>query len=310
VLYTLTGIITLICILFAVRFSRQISIPIHELVVRAAKVSKGDLNIDKVEIRTNYELNTLVDSFNYMIIQIKRLISSIEEKAQVENRLKEQEIKNLEISNLLNESEIKFLQSQINPHFLFNTINTIIALTDVGNTSQIREMLESMARILRYNLKKLDMLVTLGDEYRVVKDFIYIQKMRFGDRIKYEMKIDKSVLSYKVPSMILQPFVENAFIHGIERSEQGGEVAVKAWCEEDKLCIRISDTGRGMSEEQITKLLEKPDNGDNSSLGGYAIYNVNERLKLIYGDAFTLKIDSLEGIGTKVDITIPCGQDG
>lgn len=302
-IYILTVFITMVCILFAISFARQISIPVHQLVLRARKVAEGNLDIDEIKIKTNYELNSLIDSFNYMFVQIKRLINDIENKAQIENKLKEQEIKNLEISNLLNESELKLLQSQINPHFLFNTMNTIIALAQFEKAKQTKKMLESMAEILRYNLKKIDMAVTLGDEYETIKNYVYIQQMRFGEKITYILNIDESALDFKVPSMILQPFIENSTIHGLEPKEGKGMLTLSITDMTDCILITIKDNGVGIPEEKLKLIVDRENNSSDGSSTGIGMKNVMRRLELKYGKNI-VEIKSKPGSGTEVRIRL------
>lgn len=305
VIYILVIFITISCVLFAINFSRHISIPIHKLVLMARKVAQGDLDIDRLEIKTNYELNSLIDSFNNMVVRLKKLIRDIEEKAFVENKLKEQEIKNLEISNLLNESELKFLQSQINPHFMFNTMNTIMSLAKIEGARQTVDMLKSMSEILRYNLKKIDVTVTLFDEIEMIKNYIYIQKMRFGGKIEYVLSIDESALDVKVPSMILQPFVENSIIHGLEPKVGKGVLEVCVIDGEELVTIKIKDNGVGMSDERLGSIMENksksiPDGDSRASIG---VANVLRRLELKYGRNVA-EMSSTEGVGTEVTLRI------
>ena len=282
-MYVLTGITTLMCLVFAFKFSTQISVPIHQLVLRLQRVSRGELNVEAVSIKTDDEINVLIDSFNHMIVQIRKLIEKIKEKANVEKQLKEQEIKNLEISNLLNQSELNFLQSQINPHFLFNTMNSIAVLAEIEEAPQTKLMLESMASMLRYNLKKLNENVTLEEECEIVRNYLYIQRTRFGNRIECKMNIDESILKYKVPSMILQPFVENAIIHGLEPKEGNGVLEVGISDQNEHIEITIADNGIGMSGEKLINLINNGNESDINSKSGIGVSNVVRRLQITYG---------------------------
>lgn len=300
IMYVLTAFITLLCIGFAVRFTREISMPIHQLVLRLQRVAQGDLEITPASLKTNDEINVLIESFNFMIIEIKSLIEKIKEKANVERKLKEQEIKNLEISNLLKQSELNFLQSQINPHFLFNTMNSIAALADIEEAVQTKKMLESMSFILRYNLKKLNENVTLGEEVEIIRNYLYIQSIRFGNRIEYILDIDESILNYKVPSMILQPFVENAIIHGLEPKEGKGILELGIYDKGENIVVVIKDDGLGITQEKLESILEYRDSGvKENSRSGIGINNVIRRLEIKYGGN-VVEIDSRIGVGTEV----------
>jgi two-component system sensor histidine kinase YesM len=271
---------------------KRIVKPLRALLDSMHKFKNGDFD-QRVDFEARDEMGELTEHYNSMVQNIKELIET-----NYTSKIRE------------HKSELMALQAQINPHFLYNTLDLIFWKAQEDGSQSAAKMIYALSRIFRLSLNRGQGLTTLKCEAELLEHYLEIQKERFSGKLKVTLDITPEAAECRLPKLILQPFVENAIIHGIERSEQGGEVAVKAHCEEGKLLIGISDTGRGMSEEQIKRLLEEPDNRDNSSLGGYAIYNVNERLKLIYGDAFTLKIDSLEGIGTKVDITIPCEQDG
>jgi len=299
-IYVLMVFITLLCIVFAFRFSRTISMPIHQLVLRLEKVAQGELNVEQVALKSNDEVGILVDSFNFMLTQIKNLIDTIKVKADVEKKLQEQEIKNLEISNLLNQSELQFLQSQINPHFLFNTMNTIAVLADIEDAPKTKMLLESMSDILRYNLKSLDETVLLSEEYEIAKNYLYIQKARFDSKIEYILDIDEGALSYKVPSMILQPFIENAIIHGLEPKEGKGvlELIIRETPYDIQIIIR--DNGVGISQERLAEILNyKEKSQQKSSRYGIGISNVMRRLELKYGKN-VVDIYSKLGKGTEV----------
>lgn len=271
---------------------RGIVKPIRELLDSMHKFKNGDFN-QRVDCEAKDEMGELTQHYNSMVQNIKELIDT-----NYTSKIRE------------HQSELMALQAQINPHFLYNTLDSIFWKAQEDGSKAAAKMIYALSRIFRLSLNRGQGLTTLRCEAELLEHYLEIQKERFSGKLRVTLDITPEAAECKLPKLILQPFVENAIIHGIERSEQGGEVTVRAWREAEKLCISISDTGEGMSEEQIQKLLEKLDNGDNSSLGGYAIYNVNERLKLIYGETFTLKISSIQGIGTKVDITIPCENGG
>jgi two-component system, sensor histidine kinase YesM len=301
-IYILTVFITMLCLVFAFLFSRQISIPIHQLVLRLKKVAKGDLEVEKLSLSTNEEINVLIESFNYMISQIKLLIGRIKEKANVETQLKEQEIKNLEMANLLNQSELNFLQSQINPHFLFNTLNSITTLAEIEEASQTRMMIESMSNILQYNLRKLNERVSLKEELDIICNYLYIQRTRHGNRIEHKIDIDEQLLNYKIPSMIIQPFVENSIMHGLEPKEGKGLLELAIHDKGEIIEIEINDNGVGMSQEMLDKINNK--NIAQDSKKGIGVINVVRRLEIYYGQN-VIKFESEMGKGTSIRMLLP-----
>lgn len=256
-IYLLTALIMMACIMVAYRFSRGISHPIHQLVLRLQKVAKGEFDSGSLDLKTNDEINVLIKSFNFMNAKIKEQIEEIKAKADLEKELKEEQIKNLEMINLLNQSELLFLQSQINPHFLYNTMNTITSLATIENADRTKKMIECLSDMLKYNVKKINENVTLMEEYEIIQDYLYIQQARFGSRIEYRLSCDKSAMDYYVPSMILQPFVENAIIHGLEPKEEQGLLEVKIVGCSDSIFVQIRDNGVGMERGEAPELVSR-----------------------------------------------------
>lgn len=301
--YILNTLIITLCIFLAIRFSRYISYPIHQLAYRLQRVARGDLQVETMDIHTNDEINIVIESFNYMITKIKALIEEINAKADLEKELHEQQIKNLEMATLLNQSELKFLQSQINPHFLFNTMNSISALALMEGADETKRMIENLSAILKYNLKKTNEQVTLEEECKIIESYLYIQQARFGNRIKVILDIDKDVKDYLIPSMILQPLVENAIRHGLEPMEEEGclELSIKDMC--TKIVIMIRDNGIGMSEEHLAGILSNI-NKHSDTNANIGISNVIRRLELMFGRN-VVEIRSAVGKGTEVFIMLP-----
>jgi len=301
--YLMTGLITALCILIAIRFSREISVPIHDLVLRLKKVGQGDLHVEAMDLKNNDEVNFLIKSFNTMVSDIRHMIDAMREKATVEQKLREQEIKYLEMSNLLNQSELKFLQSQINPHFLFNTMNSIEVLAEIEQAHQTHHMLKSLSGIIRHSLKNISGSVTLQEEYEIVKNYLYIQGVRFGNRFTYHFVVDSEVLCHRVPSMILQPFIENAIIHGLEPKEGKGTLKLLIKDEGDYIGITIDDDGVGFSMEQLLQMKRQPERFIKDTRDGIGIYNVVRRLEIEYGQN-VVDIQSTEGEGTRIAIRL------
>ncbi|RCX17997.1 histidine kinase/DNA gyrase B/HSP90-like ATPase [Anaerobacterium chartisolvens] len=304
VIYVLTALITVICIIIAVRFSREISQPIHQLVLSLAKVAKGEFEVEKINIKTDDEIDVLIESFVLMTAKIKGLIEEIKAKADIEKELSEEQIKNLEMSNLLNQAELKFLQSQINPHFLYNTLNSISAWALIEGAEQTMKMIGCISEILKYYLKKINENVTLNEEFKIIENYVYLQKARFGDRIKFELHYDEGVMGHCVPSMILQPFVENAIIHGLEPLEEKGRLNVRIIDMESDILMKVEDNGIGIKEEILSQFFEKEKSMPSPSERGIGVVNVIRRLELKYGRN-VVEIKSSKDKGTEVNIRLP-----
>lgn len=296
-------------IFLAIFFTYRITKPLIDLSHLAVRVSKGDFDVRPLSIKTNDEINILAEAFNKMVVSIKNYIGEIKNQAEVEKKLKEQEMQNLKMRNILKEAELKALQSQINPHFLFNTLNTAAQLAMMEGADKSSEFIENVANLFRYNLKKLGTTVTLQDEINNVKTYMYILKTRFGDRVDFKVDVDEGVLDVEMPCTIIQPVVENAFIHGLEDTEKGGFIKLTVKKDNDKVLIEVIDNGIGMSEEKVRAILSA-DNEDLSKrhVTGIGMHNIINRLRLFYNTSAiedVIEIDSKIGEGTKVTLKIP-----
>ncbi|MFZ5968490.1 MAG: sensor histidine kinase [Bacillota bacterium] len=301
-------------IFLAILFTYRLTRPIINLSHAAERISEGDFDIEPVLIETDDEINVLAKAFNKMVVNIRSYIDEIKKQAEVENRLKEQEMQNLKMKSLLKDAELKSLQSQINPHFLFNTLNAASQLSMMEGADKTSEFIENIAELFRYNLKKIDQAVTLGEEIKYVKNYMYILKTRFGNRIEFYTDIDENVLDVKMPCTIIQPIVENAFIHGLEDLEKNGEIHLNVKAFHDKIHIDIIDNGVGMDEKSVHGILMPGNDEDTSNrhVSGIGMHNVIDRLRLFYNVTEiqdVIKIESKVGFGTKVTLIIPKGED-
>lgn len=285
-------------------FSNNIARPIKSLSRKAERIASGDLDVDEVIVRSNDEISILANSFNKMSNNIRTLIRQIVEKADVEKKLKEEEMKNLQVSNALRETELKVLQSQINPHFLFNTLNTIARMSMLENAETTLKLIESTSELLRYNLGKIKQgTVTLRDEIENVKEYVFIQQIRFSDRITFEFDIDESVLDIPVPYLLLQPLVENAIIHGIEPMEEKGRLTLSVLREKNRVLIEVKDNGIGIDPDKLDGVFE---NGNSARIG---LQNVKKRLEYYFNEDNLINIRSNKGQGTVVTIRIPAKSE-
>ena len=204
----------------------------------------------------------------------------------------------------LKDAQLKYLQSQINPHFLFNTLNAGAQLAMMEGADRTVEYIRNMADFFRYNVKKNSETVKLSEEIELVDSYMYILNVRFAGEIIFEKDIDESLLDVTVPSMIIQPLVENSIKYGIKDVEPGeGKITLSVYREDDNCCIRVSDNGVGTDEDIIEKIMsneKKP-----SETRGVGITNVMERLDLYYNHKDVFEIKSKKNEGTQVTIKIP-----
>ncbi|NAP00263.1 HAMP domain-containing protein, partial [Halomonas sp. MG34] len=274
-------------------FSKGITRPIAHLSHAARDVAKGKLTGEPVHVESNDELKVLGDAFNNMRSNIHGLVEEIKDQS--------------ELDRLVKDMELKHLQSQINPHFLFNTLNTVSKLAYLEDAKSTSKLIDSIATLLRHSLGQLDKQVALKDEVAVVRDYFHIQKVRFSERIAFKTVIDESCLDIRIPSLTLQPLVENAFIHGIETMEEGGTISLSVYQADPEVIVEVTDDGVGMIQEQIRDLTEEME-AEKEHVGhstGIGLANVIRRLQLYYQKKDVVEILSTPREGTTIRLKLP-----
>jgi len=287
----------LLALLTAVLFSRGLTHPLRRLSKAAKEVSEGNFEGPPIKVKTNDEVKVLSDSFEHMRENIKQLIEEIKEKS--------------ELDQLLKELELKHLQNQINPHFLFNTLNTISRMAYLEDANVTSRLIQSVSTLLRSSLGDINKSVTLKEEVNVVREYFYIQKTRFAERITFKTNIDEGCLDTKIPALTLQPLVENSFIHGVEKLEEGGIISLNIYCDDDQVIVEVEDNGKGMDEETKKRIfsrdqidLHEQHSGHSTGIG---LQNVIKRLELVYKKQDILEIDSEINRGTTIRMRLPRG---
>lgn len=308
--FTYSGILIFLIGLFSILlvrwFTDGVTKPIKQLTEVVSNFSKGDEKLQAIPITSNDEVRILSSAFNEMIFRINRQIEELVEKNRLERMLTEQEVENLKIKNMLKESELRVLQSRINPHFLFNSLNIISQMSYLEGAEQTTSLLESMADFLRYNLDKFNKVVTIEDEMGNVKDYCTIQYKRFGDRIRFLILDDEEANLAQIPCLILQPLVENAVIHGVGSYTERGHIDVCVKRQESRVILSVADNGVGINSEKLkvirTMTMEEgiPDEQE-----GIGLRNVIARLKLFYQSDVTIEVRSAKSMGTEIRIDLP-----
>lgn len=287
------GLISIIIIILVSFFiAKRITIPIRN-VSRAMKKFENLQWPVVIEPKSHDEMKTLVSGFNKMVVSIKNLTSEIEKETE--------ERKKVELDSL--KFQLELLQSQINPHFIHNTLNSMQYLALKDGALDVREMIQSLNLLLRASMSVGMEIVPLQQELKYLDGYINIQKNRFEDRFQFRKDINGDIDEVKVPKLILQPLVENALYHGILPKEVKGSITVDITVDESVL-FRIIDNGVGIDEDKLKNIYK----GNKTKKGGYnhiGLNNVNERLKLYYGNDCTLDISSEIGVGTCVMFRIP-----
>ncbi|ADQ41872.1 signal transduction histidine kinase, LytS [Caldicellulosiruptor acetigenus I77R1B] len=293
---------TLFASLLSIVFSSTFTTPIINLSKVANKIAHGNLEVQLPSYSANDEVAILYNSFSNMISNIKEMVKKLEEKADLERMYAQQKIEAIKYKQALQEAELKNLQAQINPHFLFNTLNTILQIAMFENAKQTYEILLRTSNYLRYVVHNINRVVKLQEEIDNVKNYMYIYSMRFGDRIRLEIEIEEELKDLLVPCMILQPLVENAIIHGFKEKECG-EIKVNAKKIQDQAVIEVVDNGQGIDIETIENL--KNSSFEKNKTTGIGLSNIAKRLSFFYNIQNPLSIEANPQGGTKVTIKVP-----
>ncbi|KMK75175.1 sensor histidine kinase [Alkalihalobacillus pseudalcaliphilus] len=285
-------------LLISYLLSSSITKPVQKLTKAANDLSNGIFDT-RIEVETKDEMAFLAKTFERMRVNINNLFHEIKEKASLESELQENRI-------LLKESQFRSLQSQIQPHFLFNTLNIMSKKAYLEGAEETSDLLVSVAGLLRYNLKQIDRAVTIREEIGVIEQYMHIQKTRFKERLRLETEIDPSCFNKSIPVLTLQPIIENAVIHAIEPNEEGGTIWLRVFRSAEEIFIEIEDNGPGMSESTIKQIMNEeitPSIGHSTGIG---FMNVVKRLRLFYGYRDVIDIESHCRRGTVIRLKVGC----
>ena len=290
-IYVLTAVILVIVALLFSRFmARSITLPIQKLRDSMKKVQEGDFSVSDVVVDSDNEIGSLTKSFDVMTHRIQELM---------EQNVHEQEEKR--------KSELKALQSQINPHFLYNTLDSIIWMAEGRKYEEVVLMTASLARLLRQSISNEDEVVPIANEVEYAKGYLTIQKMRYKDKLEFQIDVDPSILHIPLIKLVLQPIIENAIYHGLKYKESKGLLIIKGFMKDGNAVLQVIDDGVGMSEETLAHIYDR--HKVNYQSNGVGVYNVQKRLKLYYGEDYGITYESAEGKGTTATITIPGRQE-
>lgn len=278
--------------------------PVMKLAEAAERITEEEYDVPDVVVENEDEIGQLVQAFNLMKDSTLKSINALKEKNEIENKLHKAEVKRINMEKMVDEMKMRLLQNQIRPHFLFNTLNIISGMARLEEADTTREMTMSLSKLLRYNLKTDSDVVYLSSELSVIKDYIYIQEKRFGDRIKFQLKVDEEidVSATMIPTFTLQPLVENAIIHGVGPKEDGGTVIVEISKQSEALHIMVADSGMGMSREKLRLISGELNNGGGENIG-IGVVNVLERCKSLFPES-SFEVLSEEDVGTEVIIKL------
>lgn len=281
--------VLLIGILFFISISAfisaKISKPIKQLEKSMKMVEKGQFDVN-IDIKGEAEVAQLSRTFNIMVLKIKQLMNQIVEEQESKRK-----------------SELNALQAQINPHFLYNTLDSVVWMAENEKSQDVISMVTALARLFRISISKGKNIINVSEELEHARNYLVIQSIRYRNKFEYEFNIQKEVLKYKTPKLILQPIIENAIYHGIEYMVDKGKINISASVINNKLLFEVKDNGVGMEKEILNNLLLNE--GIVKKGSGVGVKNVHERIQLYFGKEYGLKIESELDVGTKVQIWLP-----
>lgn len=304
-LFEIVSVIAIVLVMFSnvciiISFVGALIRPLKKLAGQADEVAKGNFEITLLPVESQDEVGVVTGAFNSMVVSIGRYIERIRESMEAERALKERE---LLMEGHLKDARLKYLQAQINPHFLFNTLNAGAQLAMMEGADRTYDYIQKVAQFYRYNMKKSEETVTVADEVEMVDSYIYILNVRFAGDIRYEKHIDESLLQTEMPGMILQPIVENCVNHGIREMGDRGEIRLSLYEKDGQVCISVKDNGVGMSAETIEKVMSGAYRDEDMASGGNGVGmdNVISRMRLFTGNENVMAVKSEgEGMGTEV----------
>lgn len=299
-------IVIVLSVCMVVKLTGDIISPLKNLAVTADEVAGGNFDTDLLQVQSEDEIGVVTRAFNQMIVSIRQYLERLRQSMEIQRSLMEKE---LLMEAHLKDAQLKYLQAQINPHFLFNTLNAGAQLAMMEGADRTYDYVQNVAEFFRYNVKKSNDIVTIRKELELVDHYIYILNVRFSGDIHYQKNISEELLECSMPSMILQPIVENCVNHGIREMNGEGRIWLKVFRDgEDTVGISIRDNGIGMDQDTIEKILSGDYHAEQKTSGsnGIAMGNVIARLRLFTQNESVMKIQSDgKDQGTEVILYLP-----
>lgn len=273
--------------IFAFAMSSDILLPIRELSDVAGKIAGGNLAA-RAKVDSKDEVEELADGFNYMADSLVELLEKVREEEEKRRK-----------------TDLRLLQEQINPHFLYNTLDTIVWLIEVNEPNQAVDLVVTLSDFFRLVLSKGKEFISIQQEEQHIRSYLQIQEKRYHDILDYEISIDPVLYQYEIPKLTLQPLVENALYHGIKYKRSRGNIRVEGTLDGDTIRLCVMDDGVGMGEEEVEALQKEIERPCKETEKGFGLANVNERIRMYFGKEYGMKIYSEKGQGTKIELIIP-----
>ncbi|MDO4275837.1 MAG: sensor histidine kinase [Eubacteriales bacterium] len=284
ILYGVGFLAVLVSTYFSFKMAHSITRPLTKLAQTMERFGKGDLSVN-VPVQYQDEIGMLSEEFNKMAQQIRHLVQQVYQEQRSKRK-----------------SELAALQAQINPHFLYNTLNSVCSLIKMDCPEEAFTMIHAVGMFYRTSLSDGKTLIPIEQELTNIENYIQIQKIRYGTKIAYDISFDEEILKEWIVKLTLQPLVENSIYHGIKEMKGKGEIHIKGWKENGSVWIQVKDNGVGIPEEKLKGLLKNEKNGGESS---YGLFSIQQRLQLYFGKEYGLFLESIPGEGTTATIKIP-----
>lgn len=281
------AVILISVIILSYYIPRSMTKPIRRLVEVTQQVAKGDLSV-RSDVGTGAEMKVLSDSLNTMIDKINELLEQVTTE-QIR----------------LRKAEFELLQAQINPHFLYNTLDAIIWLAEAGDQKKVVSMVGSLSEFFRTSLNQGKDVVSIKEELQHVRSYLEIQQVRYQDILSYEIDVPKELYPYSIPKITIQPLVENALYHGIKNKRGMGKITITGHQEENAFVLQIEDNGIGITKERLEQVRNGIAHRVTTQKEIYGLYNVNERIHLNFGEMYGIQVESIPGEKTMVSVILP-----
>lgn len=273
---------------FVIRLIRNIMGPVSQVTTVTQKIAQGDFSARTKDIHTKDEIEVLADNVNTMAGSLDVMVTQIHDD-----------------ETKMRHAELRLLQEQINPHFLYNTLDTIVWLIEGGKEEEAEDVVVSLSNFFRQVLSHGREYITISDETKHIRSYLEIQKVRYCDILNYEIDIDPELDNYEILKLSLQPIVENSLYHGIKYKRGVGTVKVTGRKDGERIVLKVSDDGVGMKNDELIRLREEIGRPCKDTETGFGLANVNERIRMNFGSEYGMTIDSVENEGTEVTLVIP-----
>jgi two-component system sensor histidine kinase YesM len=279
-------------IALAIMLSRSITGPIGRLSETMRRFGSGELRLRSGRTRGD-EIGRLQESFDHMAGEIEQLLAAVGEEHRRRRKL-----------------ELDVLEEQINPHFLYNILDSLNWMAQRAGQQELGEMVAALARFFRIGLSGGRDVIPVVDELEHARNYLVLSRMRFRDCFRFGFEVEDGVERLRTPKIVLQPLIENAISHGLDKAARDGEVRVRCWTDDGDLLFSVQDNGRGIAPDALAEIRRRLERGEGEPEyeGGIGLLNVSQRIRLHYGDGYGLAIESAPGRGTTVTVRMPRGE--